>query len=135
MAKWDQRGPSCLKLGPVSQSPGESGVLADRERQHGRRGRRQTGTLFETFTWREVLGFSQPRFVRRVIKANLEELLMHGPSCQVSTMVEIGSGAQREVAEYYLNEDLSGARKGYVSLALAATSHPPPNGDTLKHRV
>ncbi|PZR30318.1 hypothetical protein [Caulobacter segnis] len=52
----------------------------------------------------EVLGFSQARLVRRVIKANLDELLMHGPSCQVSTMVGIGSGAQREVAEYYLNE-------------------------------
>lgn len=52
----------------------------------------------------EVLGFSQPRFVRRVIKANLDELLMHGLACQVSTPIRSGKGRAQVVEEYYLNE-------------------------------
>jgi hypothetical protein len=35
---------------------------------------------------------------------NLEELEKHGPLRHDGAMVEIGSGAQREVQEYWLNE-------------------------------
>lgn len=52
----------------------------------------------------EVLGFSAPRLVRRVIKTNREEILSHGSLHQTDAMVVIGSGARRAVEEYHLNE-------------------------------
>lgn len=52
----------------------------------------------------EVLGFARPRDLRQLIKANLDELMTHGPSRRVTAMVEIGSGARRAVEEYHLNE-------------------------------
>ena len=52
----------------------------------------------------EALGFGQVRDIRKIIERNIEELLIHGPSRQRGAMVEIGSGAKREVQEYWLNE-------------------------------
>jgi hypothetical protein len=50
------------------------------------------------------LGFSQPRDIRKLIKRHSAELEQFGPSRHRGAMVDIGSGAKREVQEYWLNE-------------------------------
>ncbi len=52
----------------------------------------------------EKLGFSRPIKIREIIARNLEELGGFGSISQLRVMVNIGSGAQREVDEYWLNE-------------------------------
>lgn len=52
----------------------------------------------------EALEFKVPRQIRELIKRNIVELERYGPLACGTTMVEIGSGAKRETAEYYLNE-------------------------------
>lgn len=52
----------------------------------------------------EVLGFAEPRAIRKIIARNLPELETHGPSGRRVPMVKIGSGAMRQVTEYWLNE-------------------------------
>jgi hypothetical protein len=52
----------------------------------------------------EVLGFDRPRKIRELIERHMAELKTFGPSPQVGAMVSLGSGAQREVKEYWLNE-------------------------------
>lgn len=52
----------------------------------------------------EVLGYDRTARLRDMIRRHHDELLGHGPLTQVAAKVGIGSGAQREVAEYYLNE-------------------------------
>lgn len=51
-----------------------------------------------------VLGMAQPLNIRRVIEKNANELAMHGPIHAAREMVRLGSGSQREVTVYYLNE-------------------------------
>jgi hypothetical protein len=52
----------------------------------------------------EKLGFSRPRVIRELIERHKEELAKHGPSPHRTAMVDIGSGAKREVIETYFNE-------------------------------
>jgi hypothetical protein len=52
----------------------------------------------------EALGFERPRAIRQLIERNIAELERYGPSPHRVAMVEIGSGAEREVQEYWLNE-------------------------------
>ncbi len=52
----------------------------------------------------EKLGFERPRNIRPLIKNNLDELGGFGSVPTRPAMVNIGSGAQREVDEYWLNE-------------------------------
>ncbi len=52
----------------------------------------------------ERLGLERPTNVRRTIEAQMDELKSLGPSHAISAMVAIGSGARREVKEYYLNQ-------------------------------
>lgn len=52
----------------------------------------------------ECLGMAQPWDIRRTIEANRPELERYGPLRAAPDMVTIGSGAQREVTAYYLNE-------------------------------
>ncbi|PXX36233.1 MULTISPECIES: hypothetical protein [unclassified Thalassospira] len=53
----------------------------------------------------ESLGFDRPRKIRDLIERNLEELNTYGPTPHRGAMVRIGSGAQRNVQEYWLNEE------------------------------
>lgn len=49
-------------------------------------------------------GMAIPRSIRRVIENNLDDLKRYGPLCAQNTMVLLGSGAQRGIKEYWLNE-------------------------------
>jgi hypothetical protein len=53
----------------------------------------------------ESLGFDRPRNIRDLIERNLEELRTYGPTPHRTAMVMIGSGAKRNVQEYWLNEE------------------------------
>ncbi|MEL7706550.1 hypothetical protein AAG593_09470 [Citromicrobium bathyomarinum] len=53
----------------------------------------------------ERLGMAVPRNIRSTIKRNASELETYGPLHSRSAMVELGSGARREVAVYFLNEE------------------------------
>lgn len=53
----------------------------------------------------ERLGFERPRKIRDLVERNLDELKTYGPTPHRGAMVEIGSGAVREVQEYWLNEE------------------------------
>ncbi|WP_114094459.1 hypothetical protein [Thalassospira xiamenensis] len=53
----------------------------------------------------ESLGFDRPRKIRDLIERNLEELRTYGPTPHRGAMVMIGSGAKRNVLEYWLNEE------------------------------
>ena len=55
----------------------------------------------------ERLGMARPDKIRQLIERNRAELETYGPLAQHGTMVEIGSGARREVTEYDLNEPQS----------------------------
>ncbi len=46
-----------------------------------------------------------PRGLRRTIIEHKDRLEEFGPLCAARTMVEIGSGAERETTAYYLNEE------------------------------
>jgi hypothetical protein len=50
------------------------------------------------------LGFARPRVIRELIERNQAEIASFGPSPQRTAMVDIGSGAKREVQETYLNQ-------------------------------
>jgi hypothetical protein len=50
------------------------------------------------------LGFSRPRKIRELIEKHMDELLRYGPSPRYKTMVDIGSGARREIDAFRLNE-------------------------------
>jgi hypothetical protein len=50
-------------------------------------------------------GLKNPETVRLRIRNNWNELQTYGPIFLVKKMVDIGSGAEREVETYYLNED------------------------------
>jgi hypothetical protein len=52
----------------------------------------------------EALKFARPRAIRQLIERYREELERYGPLHFRRAMVEIGSGALREVFEYWLNE-------------------------------
>jgi hypothetical protein len=52
----------------------------------------------------EALKFARPRAIRQLIERYREELERYGPLHFRSAMVETGSGALREVFEYWLNE-------------------------------
>lgn len=52
----------------------------------------------------ERLGYARSYKIRELVKANEAELLRYGPLPRVGGMVAVGSGAQREVQEYWLNE-------------------------------
>jgi hypothetical protein len=52
----------------------------------------------------ETAQMVRPRDIRAVIKNNEADLLRYGPLRSRTTMVDIGSGARREVQEYWLNE-------------------------------
>jgi hypothetical protein len=52
----------------------------------------------------EALDFRRPRKIREIIERHLAELETHGYAPRRGAMVEIGSGARREVFEYLLNE-------------------------------
>ncbi|MFO1150964.1 MAG: hypothetical protein U1E62_21525 [Alsobacter sp.] len=52
----------------------------------------------------EALGLGRPRVIRELIARNKAELGRYGPTPCRTAMVRIGSGAQREVQEYLLNE-------------------------------
>jgi hypothetical protein len=58
----------------------------------------------------ERLGFERPRDVRKLIERNAAEIEAFGPMRHRGAMVDIGSGAQREVTEYWLNEEKRYAR-------------------------
>jgi hypothetical protein len=47
----------------------------------------------------ETLGFERPRDIRKLIERNEHELERYGPLRHRGAMVDIGSGAQREVQE------------------------------------
>lgn len=51
-----------------------------------------------------ALGMAQPRNIRQTIATNKAELDSFGPSHEARAMVDIGSGSQREVTTYWLNE-------------------------------
>lgn len=51
------------------------------------------------------LGYARPEKIRQTIKRHTEEIQALGPLAQSGTMVGIGSGAEREVTEYHLNEE------------------------------
>ncbi|RIV82986.1 DUF3486 family protein [Aurantiacibacter xanthus] len=53
----------------------------------------------------ERLGMAQPLDIRRSVKRNFEELAGYGPLRTRCEMVELGSGAKREVTVYLLNEE------------------------------
>ncbi len=52
----------------------------------------------------EKLGFVHGRNIRKIIERNRTELEGYGPLLQRGAMVDIGSGAKREVTEFYLNQ-------------------------------
>ena len=52
----------------------------------------------------ERLAMKNPHSIRLMIEANRAELETYGPISVAMRMVAIGSGAQREVTEYWLNE-------------------------------
>ncbi len=52
----------------------------------------------------ERLGYERPRKIRDLIEKNITEVESFGPSPRIGAMVDIGSGAQREAQEYWLNE-------------------------------
>lgn len=52
----------------------------------------------------EALGFDRPANIRNVIRRHRDELMDHGSLLQVEAMITAGKGAQRQVAEYHLNE-------------------------------
>ncbi len=49
------------------------------------------------------LGFSQERDIRKIIQRRLNDTDRYGPLRHRGAMVDIGSGAQREVTEFFLN--------------------------------
>ncbi len=51
------------------------------------------------------LGYQRDRKIRDLIERNLEEIQSYGPLPRRGAMVDIGSGAKREVEEFYLNRD------------------------------
>jgi len=53
----------------------------------------------------KALGFDRPRNIRDIIARNASELHTYAPLPRRAAMVEIGSGAKREVAEYWLTEE------------------------------
>lgn len=53
----------------------------------------------------EWLGMRRPTNIRTLIEANREELESYGPLHAARAMVELGSGAEREVTVYYLTEE------------------------------
>jgi hypothetical protein len=52
----------------------------------------------------ERLGFERPRAIRQLIERNRAVLERHGSLPHRVAMIEVGKGAQREVAEFWLNE-------------------------------
>lgn len=55
----------------------------------------------------ERLGFDRPADIRKLIKRNEEKLLKFSHIATVARCVELGNGAKRDVAEYYLNQKQS----------------------------
>ncbi len=53
----------------------------------------------------EKLGYGRDRKIRDLIDRHREELSTYGPMPQLGAMVEIGSGAERNVKANYLSED------------------------------
>ncbi len=53
----------------------------------------------------ECLGFDRPRKIRDLVERNLEELKAYGSTPHRGAMITIGKGGQREVQEYWLNEE------------------------------
>lgn len=51
-----------------------------------------------------ALGFLNARKIRELIERNLAEIETYGPTPRRGAMVEIGSGARREVSEFWLTE-------------------------------
>lgn len=58
-------------------------------------------------TLAERLGFERPRDIRKLITRNQAKLQRFGHCATVARCIEIGQGAKREVAEYYLNQKQS----------------------------
>lgn len=63
------------------------------------------GPLIRDLDLAEALGFEQDRDIRKLIRRNILEIELYGPSRRRGAMVEIGSGAKRKVQEYWLNEE------------------------------
>ncbi|PKR57466.1 hypothetical protein [Thalassospira lohafexi] len=53
----------------------------------------------------ERLGFDRPRKIRDLVERNIEELKTYGSTPHRGAMITIGKGGQREVQEYWLNEE------------------------------
>jgi predicted DNA-binding protein len=53
----------------------------------------------------ERLGFERPRKIREIIERNIKEIEGFGPAPRHGAMVGVGSGAKREVEEFWLNEE------------------------------
>lgn len=65
----------------------------------------------------KALGFSRSRKIRELIDRNIDELRSYGHVPQVGRMVDIGSGAKREVVDHLLNE--------HQALVIASLSSAP----------
>lgn len=57
----------------------------------------------------KALGMVRPENIRQTIKGNLEDLQRFGPLHAENAMVNLGSGAQRSVEAYYLNDEPAAA--------------------------
>lgn len=66
------------------------------------------------------LGFSRAREIRKLVERNLAELQSFGPLRQHGAMVAIGSGAKREVQEYWLTEE-----QALLAAAISNAPHAP----------
>jgi hypothetical protein len=91
------------------RSRGSSATMASIAQEHPRADLRDIDSEQRVRDIRigEVGGLARPRSVQEVIEANRDELLCYGSLPALTAMIEVGKGAQREVQEYWLNEEQS----------------------------